>query len=146
MKGNAAPHGVVDFLRQLRLRQDACWKLLPQKLRLGACGTADPLCMLQGDKAAPVEPANMLWLIQRDFLEGKTVQAMVREALAPQDNALNDPDIAQVRLVVTVTCLRTERQKCPVPLPGRGRMAAIMLSWQPTQASVPSRRFCASAF
>lgn len=53
----------------------------------------------QGDKAAPVEPANMLWLIQRDFLEGKTVQAMVREALAPQDNALNDPDIAQVNKI-----------------------------------------------
>ena len=51
---------------------------------------------MQGDKAAPVDPANMLWLIQRDFLEGKTVQAMVKEALAPQDNALNDPDIAQV--------------------------------------------------
>ena len=74
--------------------------------------------MLQGDKAAPVEPANMLWLIQRDFLEGKTVQAMVREALAPQDNALNDPDIAQVRPVVSLTCLRIERQECVVPLPG----------------------------
>lgn len=44
---------------------------------------------------APVEPAAMLWLIQRDFLEGKTVQAMLREALAPQHNALDDPDIAQ---------------------------------------------------
>ena len=71
--------------------------------------------MLQGDKAAPVEPANMLWLIQRDFLEGKTVQAMVREALAPQDNALNDPDIAQVRPLVTLTCPRREGQECHVP-------------------------------
>ena len=102
--------------------------------------------MLQGDKAAPVEPANMLWLIQRDFLEGKTVQAMVREALAPQDNALNDPDIAQVRLVITVTCLRTERQECLVLLPGLCQMAATLLSLQPAQASMPSRQFPSAAF
>ncbi len=38
----------------------------------------------------------MLWLIQRDFLEGKTVQQMVSEALAPVSNPSRDPDIAQV--------------------------------------------------
>ena len=38
----------------------------------------------------------MLWLIQRDFLEGKTVQAMVAEALLPVPNPFEDQDIAQV--------------------------------------------------
>lgn len=38
----------------------------------------------------------MLWLIQRDFLEGKTVQAMVSEALQPVPNPEQDQDIAQV--------------------------------------------------
>ena len=31
----------------------------------------------QGQSASPVEPGNMLWLIQRDFLQGKTANAMV---------------------------------------------------------------------
>ena len=38
----------------------------------------------------------MLWLIQRDFLQGKTVQAMVAEALQPVANPGHDPDIEQV--------------------------------------------------
>ena len=38
----------------------------------------------------------MLWLIQRDFLEGKTVQQMVSEALLPVANPHEDADIAQV--------------------------------------------------
>lgn len=38
----------------------------------------------------------MLWLIQRDFLEGKTVQDMVSEALQPVANPYEDQDIAQV--------------------------------------------------
>lgn len=40
----------------------------------------------------------MLWLIQRDFLEGKTVQQMVSEALLPVANPYEDQDIAQVSL------------------------------------------------
>ncbi len=42
----------------------------------------------------------MLWLIQRDFLEGKTVQAMVSEALMPVANPYEDQDIAQVCLLL----------------------------------------------
>lgn len=38
----------------------------------------------------------MLWLIQRDFLEGKTVQQMVSEALSAVPNPSRNPDIAQV--------------------------------------------------
>lgn len=33
---------------------------------------------------------NLVWLIQRDFLEGKTVRELVQEALAPVDNPTND--------------------------------------------------------
>ena len=49
------------------------------------------------DASAPVQAPNMLWLIQRDFLQGKTVQAMVTEALAEVPNPSGNPDIAQVR-------------------------------------------------
>ena len=51
-----------------------------------------------GGGSSPVEPGNMLWLIQRDFLEGKTVQTMVSEALQPVPNPEQDQDIAQVDL------------------------------------------------
>lgn len=51
---------------------------------------------LQGAKHAPLAPATMLWLIQRDFLEGKTVQAMVKEALEQVPNPNHDSDIDQV--------------------------------------------------
>ena len=44
-----------------------------------------------------MEPGSMLWLIQRDFLEGKSVEAMVKESLAPVANPHNDRDIAQAR-------------------------------------------------
>lgn len=52
--------------------------------------------MQGGGGSSPVEPGSMLWLIQRDFLEGKTVQAMVSEALQPVANPYQDQDIAQV--------------------------------------------------
>lgn len=51
-----------------------------------------------GGGSSPVEAGNMLWLIQRDFLEGKTVQQMVSEALLPVANPFEDQDIAQVCL------------------------------------------------
>ena len=41
----------------------------------------------------------MLWLIQRDFLQGKTVQDMVTEALLPVANPYEDQDIAQVNIL-----------------------------------------------
>ncbi|DBA92145.1 TPA: hypothetical protein ACH3X1_015866 [Trebouxia sp. C0004] len=52
-----------------------------------------------GGGSSPVEPGNMLWLIQRDFLEGKTVQDMVSEALLPVANPYEDQDIAQVNKI-----------------------------------------------
>lgn len=51
----------------------------------------------QGGSAGAVEPANMLWLIQRDFLEGKTVGAMLAEALATVPNPTHDANIDQAR-------------------------------------------------
>ncbi len=38
----------------------------------------------------------MLWLIQRDFLHGASVQQMVAEALAPVPNPDRNADIEQV--------------------------------------------------
>ena len=46
--------------------------------------------------ASALEAANMLWLIQRDFLEGSSVQQMVNTALATVDNPRHDADIEEV--------------------------------------------------
>jgi len=59
-------------------------------------GTVYALAHSQGDGGSSVEPGNMLWLIQRDFLEGKSVEAMVKESLAPVANPHGDRDITQV--------------------------------------------------
>lgn len=65
----------------------------------------------QGAGRAPVDAPNMLWLIQRDFLEGKSVQQSVIEALARVPNPSRDPDIAQARpchspLLLNLACLK----------------------------------------
>ena len=59
-------------------------------------GTVYAPARSQGDGGSSVEPGNMLWLIQRDFLEGKSVEAMVKESLAPVANPHGDRDITQV--------------------------------------------------
>lgn len=45
------------------------------------------------------EPAKLLWLIQRDFLQGKSVQQMVNEALQRVPNANGDRFIDQVNQI-----------------------------------------------
>jgi hypothetical protein len=45
------------------------------------------------------EPAKLLWLIQRDFLQGKSVQQMVDEALQRVPNNNGDKYIDEVQLV-----------------------------------------------
>ncbi|KAI4326530.1 hypothetical protein MLD38_031836 [Melastoma candidum] len=45
------------------------------------------------------EPAKLLWLIQRDFLQGKSVQEMVDEALRRVPNANGDKNIDQVNQI-----------------------------------------------
>ncbi|KAL5792837.1 hypothetical protein ACOSP7_001431 [Xanthoceras sorbifolium] len=45
------------------------------------------------------EPAKLLWLIQRDFLQGKSVQEMVHEALQHVSNDNGDKNIDQVNQI-----------------------------------------------
>ncbi|KAK6164593.1 hypothetical protein DH2020_001457 [Rehmannia glutinosa] len=45
------------------------------------------------------EPAKLLWLIQRDFLQGKSVQQMVDESLRRVPNANGDRNIDQVNQI-----------------------------------------------
>ncbi|XP_031123158.1 guanylate-binding protein 4 [Ipomoea triloba] len=45
------------------------------------------------------EPAKLLWLIQRDFLQGKSVQEMVHEALQHVPNTSGDRNIDQVNQI-----------------------------------------------
>ncbi|KAK4848870.1 hypothetical protein QYF36_018198 [Acer negundo] len=45
------------------------------------------------------EPAKLLWLIQRDFLQGKSVQEMVHEALRQVPNDNGDRNINQVNQI-----------------------------------------------
>lgn len=45
------------------------------------------------------EPAKLLWLIQRDFLQGKSVQEMVNEALRHVPNSDGDKNIDQVNQI-----------------------------------------------
>ncbi|KAL9239709.1 hypothetical protein vseg_014005 [Gypsophila vaccaria] len=44
-------------------------------------------------------PAKLLWLIQRDFLQGKSVQEMVNEALRRVPNKNDDRDLEQVNQI-----------------------------------------------
>lgn len=57
----------------------------------------DALMCLQ--VAVPVEPGSMLWVIQRDFLQGKSVQDLVNDALAPVPNPHNDKAIADTNTI-----------------------------------------------
>jgi hypothetical protein len=41
----------------------------------------------------------MLWVIQRDFLQGKSVQQLVRDALAPVPNPHNDKAIGDTNVI-----------------------------------------------
>lgn len=54
---------------------------------------------LQTATAVPVEPGSMLWVIQRDFLQGKSVQQLVKDALAPVPNPNKDKAIADTNAI-----------------------------------------------
>lgn len=49
-----------------------------------------------GGGGGSLAPAAMLWLIQRDFLGGKSVQEMLAEALAEVPNPGADPEVAAI--------------------------------------------------
>ncbi|KAL4038593.1 hypothetical protein IC575_002215 [Cucumis melo] len=55
-------------------------------------------CRVKGQDVA-FEPAKLLWLIQRDFLQGKTVQEMVNEALRHVPNNEGDKNIDLVNQI-----------------------------------------------
>lgn len=46
-----------------------------------------------GGQGVSVEPGNLIWVIQRDFLQGKSAQQLVNEALAPVPNVRNDKEL-----------------------------------------------------
>ncbi len=46
-----------------------------------------------------VEPGSMLWLIQRDFLQGQTADQLVRTVLAPVDNPQHDAGLEALNQV-----------------------------------------------
>lgn len=54
------------------------------------------------NKESALEAANMLWLIQRDFLEGTSVQQMVKAALEPVNNPKKDADIEEASIPSTL--------------------------------------------
>jgi len=53
----------------------------------------------QESGGAQLQPSSMLWLIQRDFLAGKSVQEMLWEAMQEVPNPGNDPEISAVNEV-----------------------------------------------
>lgn len=54
---------------------------------------------MKANDRLPVEPGNMLWLIQRDFLQGKSVDEMLWDALQPVTNPKGDKDIDQLNRI-----------------------------------------------
>ncbi|KAJ8513041.1 hypothetical protein OPV22_003475 [Ensete ventricosum] len=50
-------------------------------------------------KEVAFEPAKLLWLIQRDYLQGSSVQDMVNEGLRPVPNKSGDKNIDQVNKI-----------------------------------------------
>ncbi|CAL9088445.1 unnamed protein product [Musa textilis] len=52
-------------------------------------------------KEVAFEPAKLLWLIQRDYLQGSSVQEMVNEGLRPVPNKSGDKNIDQVNKIRT---------------------------------------------
>lgn len=60
----------------------------------------------------------MLWVIQRDFLQGKTVQQLVADALAPVTNPQNDKAIAETnRIRASLTSIAKNSTGFSLPQP-----------------------------
>ncbi|KAK8506193.1 hypothetical protein V6N11_059797 [Hibiscus sabdariffa] len=66
-----------------------------------SCGLLDPNFIENRVKGQDIafEPAKLLWLIQRDFLQGKSVKEMVDEALRHVPNTDGDKNIDQVNQI-----------------------------------------------
>lgn len=59
----------------------------------------------RGQRGGGVEPGSMLWLIQRDFLQGQTADQLVRSVLAPVDNPQHDAGLEALNQVCVCVCV-----------------------------------------
>lgn len=53
----------------------------------------------QQQEAVPVQPGNMVWLIQRDFLQGNSLEQTLHDALQVVPNPHSDPGITQLNRI-----------------------------------------------
>lgn len=86
-KGNL----ICDIKCDLRFGKECVYSAISAKV----C-SYQPSFPAQTREGSSLEAANMLWLIQRDFLQGTSVQQMVNAALEPVDNPNKDGDIEEV--------------------------------------------------
>ncbi|RVX20618.1 hypothetical protein CK203_002487 [Vitis vinifera] len=96
--------GVINILRfgsPWRIRKAWPWKIREADIsRLSfAVELAEEFYGRVKGQDVAFEPAKLLWLIQRDFLQGKSVQEMVNEALRHVPNYDGDKNIEQVNQI-----------------------------------------------
>jgi hypothetical protein len=63
------------------------------------CSVTDNMRTASGALERALDPVHMVWVIQRDFLQGKSTQAAVDEALVTVPNPNNEAGIEQVRCI-----------------------------------------------
>ncbi|CAL9158839.1 unnamed protein product [Musa hybrid cultivar] len=86
-----------NFMEGLNLNSVSA-KILLLLITKYTCSYSQYGVFIQGQDVA-FEPAKLLWLIQRDFLQGKSVQEMVNEALRRIPNNNGDRNIDQVNQI-----------------------------------------------
>lgn len=88
-----------------------------------------------------LEPGSMLWVIQRDFLQGATLQATLDEALTQVANPHNEPGLAQLnRIRRSLARLAVNSTALGLPQPHLNRTALCTLTdSQLTPAYVTAR-------
>ncbi|GAB4814626.1 hypothetical protein N2152v2_001672 [Parachlorella kessleri] len=91
-----------------------------------------------GSATLPIRPGHMVWLIQRDFLQGKTLQDTLAEALAPVPNPHHDAGITQLnRIRASLGHLARNSSAVGLPQPHLDRTALCTLG---DEALAPSYR------
>ncbi|KAL2635536.1 hypothetical protein R1flu_007015 [Riccia fluitans] len=79
-------------------------------------------------RESALQPARLVWLIQRDFLEGKTVQQMVDQALQPVPNIAGSREIDEVnriRLSLAVMAENSTAFSLPQPHLARTKLCNL---------------------
>lgn len=82
----------------------------------------------RGSAGAPLAPGRMLWVIQRDFLQGKGVQQVVNEALAPVPNPEGDKELEElnkIRSSLTAIAGNSTGYSLPQPHLDRTRLCEL---------------------